>query len=131
MLVPPFTSFSVSQRGTDEKATPGATRSGLASSPPRELHHPITSGAGGVPAWGGRAKAPGYDAPTDRARSADPGNPIVESPGPSFPALIVNTTPGCEVRKAFTMESMTARPSNSFPTPKLKFSTNGMLRCSA
>src|SRR5207244_3712647 len=103
MLVPPFTSFSVSQRGTDEKATPGATRSGLASSPPRELHHPITSGAGGVPAWGGRAKAPGYDAPTDRARSADPGNPIVESPGPSFPALIVNTTPGCEVRKAVTM----------------------------
>src|SRR5690242_21558346 len=97
MLVPPFTSFSVSQRGTEENATPGVTRSGLASSPPRELHQPITSGAGGIPACGGRAKAPGYEAPTDRARSAEPGNPMVESPGPSLPALIVNTMPGCDV----------------------------------
>src|SRR5207244_12863171 len=73
MLVPPFTSFSVSQRGTDEKATPGATRSGLASSPPRQPHPPHPSAAGGVPAWGGRAKAPGYEPPPDRARSAAPG----------------------------------------------------------
>src|SRR5690348_7037924 len=87
MLVPPLTSFAVSQRGTDENATPGVTRSGLISSPPRELHQPMTSGSAGTPACGGRAKAPGYEAPTERARSADPGKPTVERPGPSFPAL--------------------------------------------
>src|SRR2546430_10589496 len=38
MLVPPLISSPVFQRGTDENATPGATRSGLASSAPRELH---------------------------------------------------------------------------------------------
>src|SRR5207244_2196803 len=70
MLVPPLISFPVSQRGTAEKATPGVTRSGLASSPPRELHQPSTSRAGGVPAWAGRAKAPGKTAPTERAKPA-------------------------------------------------------------
>src|SRR5213082_2729134 len=44
MLVPPLISSPVFQRGTDENATPGATRSGFATSAPRELHHPITSG---------------------------------------------------------------------------------------
>ena len=131
MLVPPLISSPVFQRGTDENATPGATRSGLASSAPRELHQPITSGAGAVPGCTGRAKTPGYDAPTDRARSAEPGNPSVERPGPSLPALMVNTTAGWVTRNAFTIESMTACPSRSFPTPKLRFSTSGMLRCSA
>src|SRR5689334_11160144 len=107
MLVPPLISFAVSQRGTDENATPGATRSGLATSPPRELHHPITSASPGVPACGGRAKVPGYEAPTESARSADPGNPIVERPGPSLPALIVKTISGCATRNAVTIESMT------------------------
>src|SRR5207302_1430391 len=59
MLVPPLISSPVFQRGTDENATPGATRSGFATSAPRELHHPITSGAGAVPGCTGRAKAPG------------------------------------------------------------------------
>jgi len=131
MLVPPLISFPVSQRGTEEKATPGVTRSGLASSPPRELHQPSTSAAGGVPACAGRANAPGNNAPIERARSAEPGKPSVDSPGPSFPALIVNTTDGWTMRKASTIESITARPSNSFPTPKLRFKTSGRLRCSA
>src|SRR5437773_2285620 len=56
MLVPPLISFPVSQRGTAENATPGVTTSGLASSPPRELHQPSTSRAGGVPAWAGRVR---------------------------------------------------------------------------
>src|SRR5438105_14175164 len=89
MLVPPLISSPVFQRGTDENATPGATRSGFATSPPRELHHLITSGAGAVPGCTGRAKAPGEDAPTDSARSAEPATPRVESPGPSCPALTV------------------------------------------
>ncbi len=59
MLVPPLISSPVFQRGTVEKATPGATRSGFASSPPRELHQPITSGGGGVPGWAGRANTLG------------------------------------------------------------------------
>src|SRR5437867_12860969 len=104
MLVPPLISLPVSHRGTDENATPGATTSGFASSPPRELHHPITSGAGGVPGWAGRANDPGNAAPTDSARSAEAGNPMVESPGPSLPALMVNTTFRCASRNAFTIE---------------------------
>src|SRR5437879_10440366 len=94
MPVPPLISSPVFPRGTDENPTPGATRSGLASSAPREPHQPITSGAGAVPGCTGRAKTPGYDAPTDRARSAEPGNPRVDRPGPSLPALIVNTAAG-------------------------------------
>ena len=131
MLVPPLISSPVFQCGTVENATPGATRSGFASSPPRELHHPITSGAAAVPGCTGRAKAPGYEAPTDSARSAEPGNPRVDRPGPSLPALMVKTAAGWATRKAFTIESITACPSRSFPTPKLRFSTSGMLRCSA
>src|SRR5437879_8595357 len=125
MLVPPLISLPVSHRGTEENATPGVTRSGFASSPPRELHQPITSAAVGVPGCAGQAKAPGNAAPTDSARSAEPGKPIVERPGPSLPALIVNTSVGCASRNAFTSESITARPSVSLPTPKLKFSTSG------
>src|SRR6266571_5965036 len=82
MLVPPLISLPVSHRGTAENATPGVTRSGFASSPPRELHQPITSAAGGLPGCAGRANAPGKAAPTDTARSAEPGNPVVERPGP-------------------------------------------------
>src|SRR5438552_16744298 len=108
MLVPPLISFPVSQRGTAENATPGVTRSGFASSPPRELHQPSTSRAGGVPAWAGRAKAPGKTAPIESARSAEPGNPTVDRPGPSLPALLVNTTAGCATSKASTMEPITA-----------------------
>src|SRR2546422_5712786 len=48
MLVPPLISLPVSQRGTDENASPGVTMSGFASSPPRELHQPTTSAAGGA-----------------------------------------------------------------------------------
>src|SRR2546425_8057322 len=55
MLVPPLISLPVSHRGTEENATPGVTRSGFASSPPRELHHPITSAAVGVPGCARRA----------------------------------------------------------------------------
>ena len=85
MLVPDLISSPVFQRGTVEYACPGATTSGFAVAPPRELHHPIRSG-GGAPACGDRVNAPGSSAPTDRARSADPGNSTVEMPGPSLPA---------------------------------------------
>src|SRR5574341_2213514 len=105
--------------------------SGLADNPPRELHHPGTSAAAGMPGWAGRANAPGNEAPTDNARSAEPGKPIVDSPGPSFPALIVNTTVGCATRHESITESITARPGNSFPTPKLMLRTSGRLRCAA
>src|SRR3989454_8210279 len=91
MLVPPLISLPVPQRGTAENATPGVTRSGLATSPPRELHQPSTSAAGGVPAWAGRANAPGKIAPIESAKSAEPGKPSVDSPGPSLPALIVRS----------------------------------------
>ena len=131
MLVPPLISSPVFQRGTEEYATPGATTSGLSTSPPRELNHASTSRAGGTPGCGARENTPGYTAPTDRAKSADPGKPIVESPGPSLPALIANTTSGWAVRKTLTSESITARPSCSLPTPKLMLSTSGRLRCAA
>src|SRR5207249_10293393 len=107
MLVPPLISSPVFQRGTDENATPGATRSGFATSAPRELHHPITSGAGAVPGCTGRAKAPGYDAPTDSARSAEPGNPSVERPGPASPALRVSTTGGWVTGNAVVRDGVT------------------------
>ena len=131
MLVPPLISLPVSQRGTDENASPGVTMSGFARSPPRELHQPTTSAAGGAPPCAGRANAPGKTAPTDSARSAEPGKPMVDNPGPSLPALMAKTTVGCRSRNAFTMESITARPSRSFPTPKLRLSTRGSPRCSA
>src|SRR5256884_7523507 len=95
MLVPPLISLPVSQRGTDENASPGVTMSGFASSPPRELHQPTTSAAGGAPPCAGRANAPGKTAPTDSARSAEPGKPMVDGPGPSFHALMAETTVGC------------------------------------
>ncbi len=56
---------------------------------------------------------------------------MVERPGPSFPALMRKTTLGWATRNAFTSESITAPPSISFPTPKLRFSTSGRLRRSA
>src|SRR2546427_3812747 len=90
MLVPPLISLPVSQRGTDENATPGVTRSGLATSPPRELHQPSTSAAGGGPPLAGRANAPGKIAPIESAKSAETGKPSRGSPRPSVPALIVN-----------------------------------------
>ena len=74
---------------------------------------------------------PGNAAPTDKARSADPGRPTVDKAGPSLPALIVNTTVGCATRKASTIESITARSSGALPTPKLRLSTRGRLRRSA
>src|SRR5438067_12358431 len=77
MLVPPLISSPVFQRGTEENATPGASKSGLSLSPPRELNQASASGAGGTPGCGGREKTPGYRAPTDRARSADPGKPKI------------------------------------------------------
>src|SRR3989449_2283074 len=79
MLVPPLISLPVSQRGTDENASPGVTMSGFATSPPRDLHQPTTSAAGGAPPCAGRANAPGKTAPTDSARSAEPGKPMVRS----------------------------------------------------
>src|SRR6266568_9505466 len=88
MLVPPLISFPVSQRGTLENATPGVTMSGFASSPPRELNHASTSRAGGTPCRGGPVKTPGKAAPTVSARLDEPGNPSVDHPGPSLPALI-------------------------------------------
>src|SRR2546426_11561029 len=94
MLVPPLISLPVSQRGTVENATPGARMSGFASSPPRELNQPITSRGGGAPCWGGWVNTPGQLAPTESARSADPGKPTVERPGPRLPALIENTAAG-------------------------------------
>src|SRR5439155_25275505 len=69
--------------------------------------------------------------PTETARSADPGRPTVERPGPSLPALIVNTTSGWAMRNALTIESMTARSPGSLPIPQLRFSTRGKWRCSA
>src|SRR2546426_2747174 len=94
MLVPPLISLPVSQRGTDENASPGVTMSGFARSPPRELHQPTTSPAGGAPPCAGRANAPGKTAPTDSAGSAEPGEPLVDNPGPSLPALMAKTTVG-------------------------------------
>src|SRR5438105_13770687 len=87
MLVPPLISSPVFQRGTDENATPSATRSGFATSPPRELHHPITSDAGAVPGCTGRANVRANEAPTDKARYAEPVDPSVERPEPSCTAL--------------------------------------------
>src|ERR1700694_1350808 len=84
MLVPPLISPPVAHGGTVENATPGVTMSGLASSPPRALNHPSTSRAGGTPGLGAWAKTPGYVAPTDRAQSAEPGKPLVASPGPGL-----------------------------------------------
>src|SRR5438874_9411964 len=94
ILVPPLISLPISQRGTLENATPGVTMSGFASSPPRALNHHSTSRADGMPGCGAAAKTPGKLAPTDNARSAEPGNPIVDRPGPSLPALIAKTASG-------------------------------------
>src|SRR5256712_13757724 len=84
ILVPPLISFPVSQRGTDENASPGVPTSGFARSPPRELHQPTTSAADGAPPCAGRANAPGKMAPTDSATSAEPGQPRADTPGPAF-----------------------------------------------
>src|SRR5688572_8552065 len=94
MLVPAEISSPVCHGGTLENATPGAHTSGLASSPPRALHHPTTSGGGGSASSGALAKTPGNSAQVVNASSADPGNPTVDNPGPSFPALMTNSTPG-------------------------------------
>ena len=65
------------------------------------------------------------------ASSAEPGRPIVERPGPSFPAAIANSTFGCVRQKESTIESIAARPSSSFPIPNDMFITSGRRRCSA
>src|SRR3989454_6023486 len=69
----------MSKRGTAENATPGVSRSGFASSPPRALHQPTLFGARGPSGRASCANVPGYAAPVDSARSAEPGNPIVRS----------------------------------------------------
>ena len=56
---------------------------------------------------------------------------MVESPGPSLPALIVSTTSGCAASTESTMPSIRACPSSSLPTPKLRLSTSGSWRASA
>ncbi len=125
MDVPPFTSPPWSQFGTVEYATPGATMSGLASSPPRELHQPSASVA--TPNWNCANEA-GYTAPTAMASSADPGSPSVDVPGPSLPAAIEKNTSGWAIRKSSMIESIAARPSFALPTPKDMLSTSGSRR---
>jgi hypothetical protein len=118
MLVPPATSSPTSQAGTLENATPGAHRSGFCRLPPRLLHQPSTSSGERPPGCGGLANTPGNNAQAASAKSADPGNPIVEMPGPSLPALITIVTSGCSTAKASSTESIRARPAvASFPTP--------------
>ena len=67
-------------------------------------------------------------APTVSARSAEPGNPSVERPGPSLPALMAMTTSGLAASTESTIASIRAVPSTSFPTPKLMLSTSGRFR---
>ena len=131
MLVPPEISPPRFHRGTLENATPGAQTSGLAVSPPRALKSAITSASIARPAGREPENTPGYSAQTDKMCSADPGNPIVDMPGPSLPALMTNNTSGCFSANSVTSESIAASPSDSFPTPKLIFKMSGMPRCCA
>ena len=64
-------------------------------------------------------------------RVADPGNPSVESPGPSLPALTVKTTSGWAASTESNSWSIRAFPSSSFPTPKLRLNTRGRRRSAA
>src|SRR5688572_28859174 len=84
MLVPCLTSSAAFHRGTLLYATPGAMMSGFATSPPRALKSAMISVPAPVRPSG--RKADGTVPPTEIARPAEPGNPMVESPGPSFPA---------------------------------------------
>src|SRR6266571_1739515 len=84
MLVPSLISSPVAQGGTTENATPGVTTSGFTNSPPRELNQARTSRGAGTPGWGARANTPGNVAPTDSARSAEPGKPIAGNDGPGL-----------------------------------------------
>ncbi len=70
-------------------------------------------------------------APTVSARSAEPGKPTVESPGPSLPALMAMATSGFAASTESTIQSIRAVPSTSFPTPKLMLSTSGIFRAFA
>ncbi len=108
---------------------PGVTMSGLSVSPPRELHQPSRSGPV-APNCNG-VNAAGYMAPTVSARGAEAGRPMVSVPGPSLPALIAKTTPGCASRNASTRESITAAPGSMLPTPNDMLSTSGSRRSAA
>ncbi len=131
MLVPPAISSPRFHGGTLEKAIPGAQRSGLASSPPRALKSAIPSASTANPCGRPPLNTPGNKAQTDRMWSAEPGNPTVEMPGPSFPALMTTSTSGCLSANSATRESMAAAPSVSFPTPKLMLMISGRPRCCA
>ena len=56
---------------------------------------------------GGR-NPPGSVAPTLIGRAALPGNPMVDNPGPSLPALMAITTVGCCARTESTTRSIRA-----------------------
>ncbi len=124
MLVPLEISSPVRNRGTLEYATPGAHTSGLKTSPPRALHHPTSWALGSIPF----TNAPGSRAQTEMGCRAEPGNPTVDRPGPSLPALITKATSGCFKLNSSISESIAAVPSRSFPTPKLRLSTRRMAR---
>ena len=132
MLVPCSISSPVFHRGTAEYATPGRhdirpRQLAAAGAEVRELviprARPIESG--------GRKVARQRRAHADGAARAEPGNPTVERPGPSLPALIVNTTLGMRREHRIDHASIRAWPSISLPTPKLMLSTSGSRRASA
>ena len=106
--MPCFTSSPAFHRGTELYAIPGVTRSGLATSPPRALKYATASGAG--PSGPGTRNPDGSVAPTVMARSAEPGSPIVLSPGPSLPPLIVSDTSGCAASTESARRSIRALP---------------------
>ena len=54
------------------------------------------------------------------------GRPVVDSPGPSLPALVHTYRVGCSASRSFSQPSMAASPSCTELMPKLMLMTTGM-----
>src|SRR5512140_1244229 len=104
MLVPLSCSWPTAKFGTLEYATPGTTMSGAASSPPRLEN--VASVEAALSVGDAPANTRGSVAPIESTRDALPGNPAVDSPGPSFDDATVMTTSGCAARIESTSASM-------------------------
>ena len=99
-----------------EAAKPGAATSGLSTSPPLDENEKSSSCPRTVP-YRSFAEVRFMTAATERTVLAQAGMPMLESPGPSFPAETVATTWGYSSRSSSIRRSASPVPSFSDPVP--------------
>ena len=102
--------------GTVDHAVPGASPSGLSSSPPR-LENANTLRPFGLPPNNVRACPSVRSAADVHASVAAPGVPRLDRPGPSLPPETFTASHGFAASSSSRSLSMSEWPSRSLPTP--------------